>query len=269
MNLLNRITIGQYVPGSSFIHRLDPRSKLLFTLLFVALVFWARECETYLLLIGLSCLTIAIARIPLGYVGRSLKPILWIILFTALVHLFTTKGGAAVFVWKWLEIYEEGVRQAVFISLRLILLIVMASLLTLTTSPIVLTDAIESLLRPFKRFGLPSHELAMMMSIALRFIPTLLEETDKIIKAQVSRGADFESGHLLKRSKHMISLLIPLFVSAFRRAEELAIAMEARGYRGGQGRTKFRELRWSKRDVVLLIVSITLILLFIALKGWV
>ncbi|RKD22673.1 hypothetical protein BEP19_10480 [Ammoniphilus oxalaticus] len=268
MNFLNQIPIGQYLQGQSFIHRLDPRSKLLFLLLFVGLVFGANEVSVYLTLIGFSLFSILLTKIPLTYIGRSIKPILWIILFTALIHVFMTKGGETLFTWKWIEIHEEGARQAVFISIRFILLIVMASLLTLTTSPIDLTDGIESLLHPFTRFGLPAHELAMMMSIALRFIPTIIEETDKIIKAQVSRGADFESGNVLKRAKHMIPLLIPLFVSTFRRAEELALAMEARGYRGGEGRTKLRELRWSRRDLALLFFSVILILLFIIFKGW-
>lgn len=269
MNLITQIPIGQYVPGNSYVHQIDPRSKLLFLLLFIALVFLAEEVSTYLLLVGFTFLSIFLSKLSFVYLGKSLKPVLWIILFTVLIHLFMTKGGDILFTWKWIEIQEEGVRQAILISIRLILLMVTASLLTLTTSPIDLTDGMERLLQPFARVGLPVHELAMMMSIALRFIPTLIEETDKIMKAQVSRGADFESGNILKRGKNMVPLLIPLFVSAIRRAEELALAMEARGYRGGEGRTKLRVLQWSSKDLVLLITTIALIILFIVFKGWV
>lgn len=198
---------------------------------------------------------------------KSVKPVLWIILLTVMIHIFMTKGGEILFVWHWIEIQEEGVRQALLITIRLILLMMMASLLTLTTSPIDLTDGIERLFQPITRFGFPAHELAMMMSIALRFIPTLIEETDKIMKAQISRGADFEEGNVVKRVKNMVPLLIPLFVSAFRRAEELALAMEARGYRGGVGRTKLRELSWTRVDIVLLGTAILLVILFFILKG--
>lgn len=268
MNFLNQIPIGQFVPGTSFVHRLDPRAKLIFVVFFAIMVFWAKEPISYSLLIGFVLLSILVSRISPGYLLRGLKPILWIILLTVFIHLFMTKGGDVLFTWKWIEIHEEGVKQAIVISLRLILLLLMASLLTLTTSPIDLTDGIERLLQPLARFRFPAHELAMMMSIALRFIPTLIEETDKIMKAQISRGADFESGNLLKRAKNMVPLLIPLFVSAFRRAEELALAMEARGYRGAEGRTKLRELAWSPRDLVLLGIAVLFIVLFYIIKSW-
>lgn len=268
MNFLNQIPIGQFVPGTSFVHRLDPRAKLIFVVFFIVLVFWAKEPVSYALLIGFVLASILVSQISPGYLFRSLRPIIWIILLTVIIHLFVTKGGDILFTWKWIEIHEEGVKQAIVISLRLILLMLMASLLTLTTSPIDLTDGIERLFQPLARFGFPAHDLAMMMSIALRFIPTLIEETDKIMKAQISRGADFESGNLLKRAKNMVPLLIPLFVSAFRRAEELALAMEARGYRGAIGRTKLRELAWSKHDLVLLGTAVLLILVFIIIKSW-
>lgn len=267
MNVI-QIPIGQFVPGNSFIHRLDPRTKILFMILFIGFVFWAEEVTTYFLLVCLALLSISQSKVSFLFLGRSLKPILWIILFTALIHVFTTKGGSILFSWKWIEIQEEGVRQAIFISIRLALLMAMASLLTLTTSPIDLTDGIERLLKPLARFRFPVHELAMMMSIAIRFVPTLIEETDKILKAQVSRGADFESGNIFKRGKSMVPLLIPLFVSAIRRAEELALAMEARGYRGGEGRTRVRELRFSSSDFVLVVSTLLFIILFIVLKGW-
>ncbi|WP_134704798.1 energy-coupling factor transporter transmembrane protein EcfT [Ammoniphilus sp. YIM 78166] len=268
MNFLTQIPIGQFIPGSSFVHRLDPRAKLLFVVFFVGIVFWAKEPATYGLLIGFVLLSIVVSGISPGYLLRSLRAIIWIILFTVIIHLFMTKGGEVWYTWKWIEIHEEGVKQAISIALRLILLILMASLLTLTTSPIDLTDGIERLFSPLARFGFPAHELAMMMSIALRFIPTLIEETDKIMKAQISRGADFESGNLLKRVKNMVPLLIPLFISAFRRAEELALAMESRGYRGAIGRTKLRELTWTRLDLVLLGIAISLVLAFFILKSW-
>lgn len=268
MNFLNQIPIGQFVPGTSFVHRLDPRAKLIFVVFFAVMVFWAKEPISYFLLIGFVLVSILISRISLGYLLRGLKPILWLILLTVFIHLFMTKGGDILFTWKWVEIHEEGVKQAVVISLRLILLLLMASLLTLTTSPIDLTDGIERLFQPLARFRFPAHELAMMMSIALRFIPTLIEETDKIMKAQISRGADFESGNLMKRARNMVPLLIPLFVSAFRRAEELALAMEARGYRGAVGRTKLRELAWSRRDLLLLGIAVLFIMLFFIIKSW-
>jgi len=268
VNFLSRIPIGQYIPGRSFVHRLDPRSKLLFTLLFVFLIFLADEPRTYLFLIGFTLLSLFASRISLTYLFRSLKPIIWLILLTVLVHVFMTKGGNIVWEWKWITVYEEGVRQAILISVRLIVLIVMASLLTLTTSPLDLTDGIERLLQPATRFGFPAHDLAMMMSIALRFIPTLLEEMDKIMKAQMSRGAYFDSGGLVKRTQALVPLLIPLFVSAFRRAEELALAMEARGYRGAIGRTKLRELAWTRTDGVFLVIVIILVALFFLIKLW-
>ncbi len=267
MNFLNQIPIGQFVPGHSFVHRLDPRSKLLFIIFFITLVFMAKEVSTNALIICFTFLSVFISKISFSYMLKSVKPVLWIILLTVMIHIFMTKGGQILFVWHWIEIQEEGVRQALLITIRLILLMMMASLLTLTTSPIDLTDGIERLFQPITRFGFPAHELAMMMSIALRFIPTLIEETDKIMKAQISRGADFEEGNVVKRVKNMVPLLIPLFVSAFRRAEELALAMEARGYRGGVGRTKLRELSWTRVDIVLLGTAILLVILFFILKG--
>jgi energy-coupling factor transport system permease protein len=266
MNFLASIPIGQYVPGNSFVHRLDPRAKLLFLLFFIVLVFLSDEKWTYSLVVLFTLIAIFMSQISLSYLLKGLRPIWWIIIMTIIIHLTMTEGGNIVFQWKWLTVYEEGAHMAILTTIRLVLLVVMASLLTLTTSPLDLTDGIERLFQPFTRFGFPAHELAMMMSIALRFIPTLLEETDKIMKAQISRGADFESGNLVKRMKSMIPLLIPLFISAFRRAEELALAMESRGYRGAEGRTKLRELSWSKHDAILVAISILLAVLFILLK---
>lgn len=250
MNLAQHVIIGQYVPGNTFVYRLDPRAKLLGIVFLVAVIFLADNVPSYAFLIGFTLFAILMSQVPLRFLWNGLKPIFILILFTTLLHLWFTKGGDVVFHFGWLVIYEAGIRQAAFIALRLLTIIVLTSLLTLTTSPLQLTDGLEYLLNPLRRIGVPAHDLALMMSIALRFIPTLLEETDKIIKAQMSRGANFDSGPIWRRVKNLIPVLIPLFISAFRRAEDLATAMEARGYRGGEGRTKLRELRFTWRDLV-------------------
>ncbi|MGN7471733.1 energy-coupling factor transporter transmembrane component T family protein [Brevibacillus sp. SAFN-007a] len=247
--MLQNIAIGQYVPGHSFLHRADPRSKLLFIILFATLVFLANNALTYGVLVGFTLYAGLLSRLSLGYLLKSLKPVWILIVFTIVLHIFLTKGGAVYFQWGWFTVEERGVQQAIFISLRLGLLVVISSLLTLTTSPIDLTEGLERLLGPFARFGVPVHDIALMMSIAIRFIPTLMEETDKIIKAQTARGANFTSGSLVKRAQSLIPIAIPLFVSAFRRAEDLALAMEARGYRGGVGRTRLHKLAFTWRDV--------------------
>lgn len=247
--MLNDIMLGQYFPGQSFIHQLDPRTKILGTLFFISSIFLAESYQAYGVLTLFTGLTIACSGIPVKMVLRSLKP-LWIILLLTLgIHVFTTPG-TVVYSVSFLTVTQEGLKQGGLMALRLVFLIMISSLLTFTTSPIALTDGIERLLKPFKKLGVPAHELAMMMTIALRFIPTLLEETDRIMKAQMARGADFSSGNLLKRAKNMIPLLVPLFISAFRRADELAIAMEARCYRGGEWRTRMKELHLTKRDTV-------------------
>ncbi len=264
MSVLHNFAIGQYVPGRSFVHRLDPRSKLVFTVLFAVLVFLANNPYSYGILLLFIGLAVAFSGISARYILNGLKPVWWLIVFTVIVHLLTTKGGAVYFRWGWFSVEEEGVRQAIYMSIRLTLLVLVSSLLTLTTSPMDLTDGMERLFKPLKKLRVPVHEIALMLSIALRFIPTLLEETDKIMKAQMARGADFETGSILKRAKNMLPIVIPLFISAFRRAEELALAMEARGYRGGDHRTRLRQLQFSKHDVVLIFVS----LIVIALIGW-
>ena len=246
--MLSEITLGQYFPGNSFVHRLDPRTKILATLIYIIAIFLADTPLAYGILIGFAALVIAVSKLPVGMVLKSLKPIWIIILITMVIHMFTAPGETIVFTWKIFKITEEGLILGTKMALRLILLLLFSSVLTFTTSPIVLTDGIEKLLRPFKAIGVPAHELAMMMTIALRFIPTLLEETDRIMKAQTARGADFSSGNLLERAKNMLPLLVPLFVSAFRRAEELAIAMESRCYRGGEGRTRMHELAYKSID---------------------
>ncbi|WP_026678070.1 energy-coupling factor transporter transmembrane component T family protein [Fictibacillus gelatini] len=263
--MLENVIIGQYVPGRSILHRLDPRSKLISVFLFVFIVFLANNWVTYGLLGLFTAVAIVVSQVPLRFLYKGLRPILIIVLFTFALHIFMTKGGALLFQFGWLKIYEQGVVQGSFISFRLIFLVLVTSLLTLTTTPIDITDGLEQLLGPLKRIKLPVHEFALMMSIALRFIPTLLKETEKIMKAQMARGVEFTSGPIKERIKAFIPLLVPLFISSFKRAEELALAMEARGYRGGEGRTKLRILKWGMGDsiliAVLLILTISLFLL--------
>lgn len=264
MSVLQNFAIGQYMPGNSLLHRLDPRSKLGFVLLFAVFIFLANNWLTYFLLSLVLAIAAWLGRIAPAYLLRGLKPVWFLILFTILLHLFTTKGGAIYVEWGWLTIEERGVRQALFMAVRLTLLVLVSSFLTLTTSPLDLTEGMERLLAPLKKLGVPVHEIALMVSIALRFIPTLLEETDKIIKAQTSRGADFESGNLLTRVRNLVPIVVPLFISAFRRAEDLALAMEARGYRGGVGRTRRKQLRFTWRDGLLVLVAAVLAVLL----GW-
>lgn len=246
--MLTDITLGQYFPGNSFIHKLDPRTKLLATLIYIIAIFFAATPLAYGILTAFAAVVILISRVPWMLVFKSLKPIWIIVILTMLIHMFTAPGEHIVFTWKFLSVTAEGIDMGVKMAVRLILLLLFSSVLTFTTSPIVLTDGIENLLRPFKKLGVPAHELAMMMTIALRFIPTLLDETDRIMKAQTSRGADFASGNIFQRMKNMLPLLVPLFISAFRRADELAVAMEARCYRGGEGRTRMHELAYAGRD---------------------
>lgn len=247
--MLSDIIIGQYFPGNSFLYKLDPRTKILQLLALISIIFMMHSFSAYSLLIAFTAFIIILSRLPIIMLLKSIKPLLWIIVFTILIHLISTPG---ITVWTigFLSITQEGIAQAALISSRLILLIVLSSILTLTTSPLALTDGLESLLNPLKKFGVPAHELAMMMTIALRFIPTLLEETDRIMKAQESRGADFTTGSLKKRVQHMIPLLVPLFISAFRRADDLATAMEARCYRGGENRTRMKELKLKCIDYI-------------------
>ena len=245
--MLNNIMLGQYFPGDSVLHRLDARVKLVLLLLMLIEVFVFTSGPAYAFITVVTGLLIFLSGVPVRLVLRSLKPLWWIVIFTFVIHLFSHPGQELARVWHF-AITQEGVVQGTLISLRLLLLILLSTLLTFTTSPLQLTDALESLLSPGKRVGLPAHELAMMMTIALRFIPTLISETDKIMKAQQSRGADFTTGNILKRLKNMVPILVPLFLSAFRRADELALAMEARCYRGGQGRTRMKELRIRRVD---------------------
>ncbi len=261
--MMDGIMIGRYVPGDSILHRMDPRSKLLLVFFFICIVFLANNVVTYTILGAYTLLLVALSKIHIKFILSGLKPILLLVAFTFLLHIFFTKEGDIWLDFGWLTIYKGGIEQGVFISLRFLFLILIATLLTLSTTPISLTDGLEELLNPLKRFKLPVHELALMMSISLRFIPTLLEETNKIMKAQTARGVDFSSGPIKDRVSAIVPLLVPLFVSSFKRAEELATAMESRGYRGGEGRTKYRLLKWGTSDTILLVsLAVLSIVLF-------
>jgi energy-coupling factor transport system permease protein len=249
------ITIGQYIPGDSVIHKADPRTKIILSIVFMAVIFLVNSFWTFTAMAMFVLLTVIISGVPVKYTLRGLKPILFIIIFTAVINIFTTRGTPISQAVPFKYITWEGLVLALKLAMRLVLIIISGSLLTFTTTPILLTDGIEKLLSPFRRIGLPAHELAMMMSIALRFIPTLLEETDKIMKAQAARGADFDTGNLVQRAKSFVPVLVPLFVSAFRRADELATAMEARCYRGGTGRTRLRSLEFTSADTRVVLVT--------------
>lgn len=256
MSFMKNITIGQYYPGDSVVHRLDPRTKLGLSFAFIVLLFLVKGFLPYAWLAALILLIAHVAHVPIKVLLKGLRPLTMIILLTFFLHIFTTRGGTTLVKFGFLRVDSVGLSQGFFLSFRLMLLVISTSLLTLTTSPIALTDGLESILRPGTRIGVPAHELAMMMTIALRFIPTLIDEADKIMRAQLARGADFESGGLIKRAKSLLPLLVPLFVSAFRRADELAMAMEARAYRGGKNRTRLKVLRYSSLDAWALAVSL-------------
>lgn len=245
--MFENITIGQYYPGRSFVHRLDPRTKINSVVVIIVAVFLARQGAAYLIMSGFLAAIVLNARIPVRYLAKGLRPILFIGSLTFMIHLFITSGTVIIQLGP-LSITEEGLQQGSFLVWRLVMLVLTTSMLTLTTPPVTLTDGIESVLKPYKRIGVPAHELAMMMTIALRFIPTLIEETGKIMKAQMARGADFESGNIFQRARNLIPLLVPLFVSAFRRADDLAVAMEARCYQGGEKRTRLKQLAYQRID---------------------
>lgn len=257
--MLRDITLGQYYPGESLVHKLDARIKIIATVAFIAAVFIVDNFYGFVIIMAALAAVIGISKVPLRFILRGLKPVFVIILFTFVLNLFMIRGEV---LWSlgFLHITKQGLHTAVFLAIRLIFLIIGSSMLTLTTRPISLTDGIEKLLNPLKRFKVPAHELAMMMTIALRFIPTLMEETDKIMKAQQARGADFESGNLMRRIKALIPILVPLFISAFRIASDLAMAMEARCYRGDHGRTRMNAMKIQKRDIA----AVALTLFFLA-----
>lgn len=248
--MLRDITIGQYYPADSVIHKTDPRVKLLAVVIYVVSLFTFRNAAGFIFVTIVLAGIIKLSKVPFHFMVKGLKAIVIVLIITAVFNLFMTPGEPLIQLWK-LKITQEGLKNAVFMAIRLIYLILGTSVLTLTTTPNQLTDGMEKALRPLNRIHVPVHEIAMMMSIALRFIPILIEETDKIMKAQTARGADFEHGNLLKRAKSMVPLLVPLFISAFRRANDLAMAMEARCYNGGAGRTKMKPLKYKKADIVI------------------
>ena len=253
--MLKDITLGQFFPGFSVVHRLDPRTKLLMVVLYIVALFNAKSWVSYGLVFTFLAVSIHLSTIPLKTITKGLRPVLFIVAFTGILNLFFTDGTHELFtVFGW-TLTWEALERAFFMVIRIMMLITGTFLLTYTTSPIALTDGLESLLGPFKKVHFPVHELSMMMCIALRFIPTLIEETDKIMSAQKARGADFESGNLIQKAKALIPILVPLFISAFRRADELATAMECRCYHGGEGRTKLHILKYQRRDILALGIS--------------
>lgn len=272
--MIRDITIGQYYPAKSILHRLDPRVKLVSTLLYLISLFLFKSISGYIVATIFLVGIIRASKIPFSYIVKGLKPIVLLLMITVVFNLFLTREGDVLFHAWIFTITEGGLRTAVYMAVRLIYLIIGSSLMTFTTTPNELTDGIESLLRPLNKIHVPVHEIAMMMSIALRFIPILLEETDKIMKAQLARGADFESGNMIQRAKSMIPILVPLFVSAFRRANDLAMAMEARCYHGGEGRTKMKPLKYCGKDyaayivVIVYVIAVVVIGRYVKLRLW-
>ena len=264
--MLKDITLGQYFPGNTVAHKLDPRTKILLVVLYIVALFTAKGILAYAIMAACLAICVRISKVGLKQLVRGLKPVLFIILFTGILNLFFTPGDRYLVEWGFLRISDTGLQNAVFMVLRIMLLIMGTFLMTYTTSPISLTDGLERLLNGFKKLHVPVHELAMMMSIALRFIPTLIEETDKIMSAQKARGADFESGNLIQQAKALHPILVPLFISSFRRADELATAMECRCYHGGEGRTKLHVLKYERRDYVALSIAVLICVSVIVLR---
>ena len=266
--MLKDITLGQYFPGNSIIHRLDPRTKLIMLVVYIVALFMASGFVSYLLMFAFLVVVIKVSTIPVKSILKGMKPLVMILIFTGLLNLFFTQEGTLlVDVWV-IRIYSGGLSRAVMMMARIMMLITCTFLLTYTTSPIALTDGLEQLMNPLKAIKVPVHELSMMMCIALRFIPTLIEETDKIMCAQKARGADFENGSLMDRAKALIPILVPLFISAFRRADELATAMECRCYQGGEGRTKMKLLRYHREDFVSFGIGVLLVAAVVVLANF-
>ena len=264
--MLKDITLGQYFPGNTVAHRLDPRTKILLVVLYIVALFCAKHIISYGLMALTLLVCVKISKVPFKTMVKGLKPVVFIVVFTAVLNLFFTPGDRNLVEIGFIRISDTGLENAVFMVLRILLLIMGTFLMTYTTSPISLTDGLEQLLNGLKRFHVPVHELAMMMSIALRFIPTLIEETDKIMSAQKARGTDFESGNILEKAKALIPILVPLFISAFRRADELASAMECRCYHGGEGRTKLHVLKYERRDYTALIIGTVILIAVLVLR---
>lgn len=261
------ITLGQYYPGNSVLHKADPRAKLVVTILYIVAIFLAKSIYSYGAVVLSAILLLVISRVSVSVVLKGIKPLIYVIVITGIMNILFTTGKTPLFQWWIIKVYPEGLRAAGLMVIRIIVLIMGSSLLlTYTTTPIALTDGIEQLLAPLKKIKLPVHDFAMMMTIALRFIPTLLEETDKIMNAQKARGGDFSSGSLIQRAKALVPVLVPLFVSAFRRADELAVAMECRCYRGGDGRTRMTKLKFAARDWFLVIFTVLFCALLVTLN---
>lgn len=263
--MMNKLIFGRYIPGDSFIHTMDPRAKLIASFYFIGIIFLANNWQTYAILAVFTLFAIFLSKVNIRFFIRGIKPLIWLILFTVALQMLFTQGGEVYFDWGIFSITEYGVINGLFIFCRFVLIIFMSTLLTLTTPPLDLSDAIEYLLRPLKVVRFPVHEVSLMLSIALRFVPTLMDETEKIMNAQRARGVDFGEGNLIQKMKAVVPLLIPLFVSSFNRAEDLATAMEARGYQGGEGRTKYRVLHWHIKDTEAMIAFalLTVILIFV------
>lgn len=262
---MNKLLLGRYIPGDSLIHHLDPRAKLFASFYFIVIIFFCNNFASFGLMFLFTFMSILLSKISLSFFLKGVRPLIWLILFTVSLQVLFTNGGTVYFKFGFLTISEFGLQNGAYIFLRIVLIIFMSTLLTLTTPPLSLADAIEYLLRPLKKLKFPAHETSMMISIALRFVPTLMDETEKIMNAQRARGVDFNEGNLMQKMKAVVPLLIPLFVSSFDRAEDLALAMEARGYRGGEGRTKYRLLRWQWQDTmtILCLALLTGALLFV------
>lgn len=264
MKMLDKLLLGRYLQGDSFIHRLDPRTKFLATFLFIIIVFLANNWLTYFILAIFTMIALLASKIPMSFFWNGVKPLLWVILFTVVLQMVFTIGGDVYVEWAFIKITSYGVINAIFIFLRFMFIIFISTLMTLTTPPLQIADAMESIMKPLGKIGVPVHEIALMLSIALRFVPTLMDEAQKIMNAQRARGVDFGEGNLFEQMKAIIPILIPLFVSSFNRAEDLATAMEARGYQGGTGRSKYRVLTYGKIDGIaatsLVILTIALVL---------
>ncbi len=265
--MMNKLIFGRYIPGDSFIHKLDPRTKLLGSFYFIGIIFLANNWQSYLFLAAFTLVATALSKISFTFFWKGVRPLLWLILFTVALQMFFTSGGIVYWHWGILRLTEFGVRNGIFIFCRFVLIIFMSTLLTLSTPPLELSDALEYVLRPLKAVKFPVHEISLMLSIALRFVPTLMDETEKIMNAQRARGVDFGEGNLIQKMQAIVPLLIPLFVSSFNRAEDLATAMEARGYQGGEGRTKYRILHWQRRDSAVVVVFALLTVILIGLKS--
>ena len=262
---MDKLILGRYIPGNSLIHRLDPRSKLIAMILYIIIVFWANNFITNLIMLTFTLVVIFLSQVKLSFFFNGIKPMVGIILFTTIFQMLFTQGGE-VFLSLWIiKITSYGLSQAALIFTRFLLIILFSTLLTLTTTPLSLADAVESLLKPLERLKVPAHEIGLMLSLSLRFVPTLMDDTTRIMNAQRARGVDFGEGNLIQKVKSIIPILIPLFASSFKRADALAIAMEARGYQGGDGRTKYRLLRWTTKDslTILVIISLGIFLFFL------